>query len=99
MKQIIILPADKGRATVVMDKTQYEKKVIEMLDDEKTLSKLKSEPTAKYKRKLIAIITSLNREEKNKEQQNFYIYPSAEAIPRLYCTPKIHKKDNPPLDQ
>ena len=47
---IIIQPAGKGRATVVMDKTKHEKKVREILDDEKTYSKLKSGPTAKYKR-------------------------------------------------
>ena len=89
----IILPADKGRATVVMDKTQYEKKVREILDNEKTYSQLKWDPTAKYKIKLIAILTRLKREGKITEQQYFYLYPSAEAIPRLYCTPKIHKKD------
>ena len=35
--ETIILPADNGRATEVMDKSQYEKKVCEMLDDKKTL--------------------------------------------------------------
>ena len=38
----IILQADKGRATVIMDKTQYEKKVREILDDEKTYFKFGS---------------------------------------------------------
>ena len=89
---IIILQADKGRATVVMDKTQNEKKVREMLDDEKTYSKLKSDPMAKYKRKLIAILTRLKRKGKITEQQYFCLYLSAEAIPRLYCTLNIHKK-------
>ena len=96
MKQIIILPADKECVTVVMDKTQYEKNIIEMLDDDKTYSKSNSKPTAKYKRQLIAIITSLKREGKIKEQHIFHLYPSAEAIHRLYCTPKIHKKRQPP---
>ena len=87
---IIIQPAGKGRATVVMDKTKYEKKVREILDEEKTYYKLKSGPTAKYKRKLIAIPTRLKREGNITEQQCFYLYPLAEIIPRLYCTPKIH---------
>lgn len=33
---ILILPADKGRATVIMDKTNYERKKFEMLSIKKT---------------------------------------------------------------
>jgi len=33
---ILILPADKGRATVVMDKEDYERKVCDLLDDSRT---------------------------------------------------------------
>ena len=40
----------------------------------------------------------LKREGKITEQQYYYLYPTAEAIPRLYCIPKIHKKRQPPLD-
>ena len=37
---IMVLPADKGRATVVLDKTEYEEKVQHMLDGERTYEKL-----------------------------------------------------------
>jgi len=37
----MVLPADKGRATVVLDKAEYEEKVLHMLSDEKTYQKLK----------------------------------------------------------
>jgi len=37
---IQILPADKGRATVIMDKDDYETRVKDMLEDEKTYGKL-----------------------------------------------------------
>ena len=66
-----------------------------MLDDEKTYSKLKSDPTAKYKRKLISILARVKREGNIAEQQCFFLYPSSEAIPRLYCTTKIHKTTTP----
>jgi len=36
LTSIQILPADKGRATVIIDKTEYETKVKDMLEDEKT---------------------------------------------------------------
>ncbi|KAI0227874.1 hypothetical protein LSAT2_021636 [Lamellibrachia satsuma] len=67
-----VCEADKGRATVVMDKTQDEKKVREILNDEKTYFNLKSDPTAKYKRKLIAILTRLKREGAITELQYFH---------------------------
>jgi len=35
-KYITILPADKGKATVIMDTEEYESKVKEMLDDERS---------------------------------------------------------------
>ncbi|XP_033113560.1 uncharacterized protein LOC117114121 [Anneissia japonica] len=49
----IILPEDKGRATVVMDKEKYEKKINALLQDKATYKKLTKDPTSKYKNKLI----------------------------------------------
>ena len=49
-KDITILPADKGKATVIMDTEDYELKVKEMLDNKRTYEVLKSNPTPKYKR-------------------------------------------------
>ena len=92
---IIILPADKGKATVVMDKEDYESKVENMLKDEKVYEVLKKDPTAKYKKKLISILSRLRTEEKITESQCRWLYPTTENIPRMYCTPKIHKEGTP----
>ena len=43
---IMILPADKGRAKVVMDKTEYEEKVNTMLNDAHTYEKFQADPTS-----------------------------------------------------
>jgi len=58
---IMILPANKGRATVILDKVEYEEKVRQMLSDEKTYEKLKRDPTPIYKKKLVAIVKMLRR--------------------------------------
>ena len=92
---IMILPADKGRATVVMDKTKYEEKVNTMLNDAHTYEKLQADPTSSYKRKLIEKLTKLKKDSKITEDQYNYLYPTSEATPRLYCTPEIHKGNNP----
>ena len=94
-KDITILPADKGKATVVLDTTDYEGKVKLMLSDERTYVKLKKDPTAGYKRKLVSLLTGFKNDDKISEGQYRHLYPTAEQVPRMYCTPKIHKEGNP----
>ena len=58
----MILPADKGRATVVMDKTEYEENVNTMLNDVHTYEKRQANSTSSCKRKLIEKLTKLKKE-------------------------------------
>ena len=60
---ITILPADKGRATVVMDSASCDDKVNEMPGDEKTYTKLKSDPTPKYREKLVSCLCPMTQNE------------------------------------
>ena len=46
----MILAADKGRGSVVMDKEGYETKVKDMLADERTSEKLNKDPTPELQR-------------------------------------------------
>ena len=92
---ILVLPADKGRCTVILDKGEYITKVETMLSDTSTYTRLNSDPTSKYKRKLVQKINKLLTEGKITKTQKDYLFPTSETTPRLYCTPKIHKKDNP----
>ena len=46
------------------DKEAYEQKVADMLSDTRTYSKLDSDPTPKYKRKLIGMLSWLCKESK-----------------------------------
>ena len=96
-KAVMVLPADKGKATVVMDTEEYEKKVKDMLSDERTYSKLDSDPTPKYRKKLISILDQMRSENKITTKQYHHLNPTSENqnIPRMYCTPKIHKTGNP----
>ena len=92
---VMVLPADKGRATVVLDKAEYEEKVLHMLSDEKTYQKLKKDPTTSYKGKLVSILSRLKDEGKLSDDLYIQLYPTSEKIPQLYCLPKVHKKDVP----
>ena len=66
-----------------------------MLSDEKTYKKLKKDPSENTKKQLIRKLTSLKEQKKITDSQYKYLYPTTNNIPRLYCTPKIHKQDNP----
>ena len=42
-----------------------------------------------------SLLHNLLQSKKITDQQKWYLYPTAEVAPRLYCTPKIHKPDTP----
>ena len=49
---IVITPADKGRVTVVMNKTEYREKMNNLVKDDRTYKQLKRDPSKKLQRKL-----------------------------------------------
>ena len=53
---------------MVLDKQEYKEKVHNMLSDQKTYEKLNHDPTARYKRKLVNILTTLKKDNKISEK-------------------------------
>ena len=49
----------------------------------------------KYKKQLVEILSRFEKEGKITHEDKTILYPTVEIIPRLYGSPKIHKKDNP----
>ena len=92
---ILILPADKGRATVLLDKIDYEHKIEQMLADSTTYLRLQKDPTTKYKNKLTKLLKNLKDNNKITIQQWKYMYPTSEDPPKFYGLPKIHKTGTP----
>ncbi|XP_072048917.1 uncharacterized protein [Amphiura filiformis] len=93
-KSLLVLPADEGKATVIMEVSEYEDKLSELLNDERTYEQLSSDPTQKYKKELVSTLSKLKKEDKITRSQYDLLYPMAETIPRIYGTPKIHKPSN-----
>ena len=52
----MILLADKGKATIVMDSTDYKQKLKALLDNRTVYRILKKDPTTTYKIKLVKIL-------------------------------------------
>ena len=59
-KDLLILPTDKGKAAVIMDKDEYMEKIKVMLSDEKVYKKLKKDPAHGYTEKLVASSQAYN---------------------------------------
>ena len=92
---IVILPADKGRTTVILNKQDYHNKVKALLDDTNTYEKLTPDPTRAIKNNLIQTLKKWRKEERIPNYLYNQLYPTAENVPKFYGLPKIHKKDVP----
>ncbi|XP_065326070.1 uncharacterized protein LOC135932513 [Pelmatolapia mariae] len=88
---ITILPADKGRCTVVLNTTDYHAKITTVLSDNNTYEALKRDPTSSYKKKVITSLQDLERDKIIDRLTYHRLYPG-DAIPCIYGLPKIHKE-------
>ncbi len=94
-KNITILPADKGRCTVIMNTTDYQQKAKQLVEDDSTYVKLDKNPTKKYKDQLKGIVKKLLDQEDITKAKYYLLCPSTETVPRFYGLPKIHKPSCP----
>ena len=60
-ESILVLPADKGKATVVMNRADYDDKIDQMLKDENTYQLLKKDPTASLEKQMNSRLLHLVR--------------------------------------
>ena len=58
---IVILPADKGRATVVMDRKDYSAKMLTMLGDQNTYQLMAKDPTTSLENRMNSSLLRLRR--------------------------------------
>lgn len=92
---IIILNADKGNITVVMYKKDYDRKMLEILNDTKTYEKLDRDPTITYQNRCNKIISHWKKCKfiHNNEARLLTRYNS--VCSKIYCQVKIHKTGFP----
>ena len=89
---IVILPADKGRATVVMERSDYSAKMLAMLGDRDTYQLMAKDPTTSLENR---ILLKRRREGRLSGKTHYHLRSSAAGVPRLYGLPKVHKPDVP----
>ena len=92
---IIIKPADKGGAVVILNREDYLKEAFRQLSDPDTYKKLPNDPTNKTNAEITQLL-------KHWEKNNFIDSETINGLinrhpvtPNLYLLPKIHKKNIP----
>ena len=90
----MILPADKGNVTVVLDKIQYEEKMRTLLGNP-VYRKINKNPTGYIERKTSKELRELKRKQELDEAIFAKTRPSASRMPMIYGLPKTHKPLRP----
>lgn len=93
-KDILILNADKGNCTVVMDKSQYDEKVKDLLHTD-AYKPINQDPTIKIENKLQRLWRTMKNKYNMPYKEYIKVYPSGSTTPRFYGLPKIHKPHVP----
>ena len=94
-ENIVILPADKGRVTVVMDKTDYYDKMDALVNEKQTYQVLKRDPTPALQRKLNSKLLDLKKTDAIDTQRYNRLRCRVPQPPKLYGLPKLHKPNIP----
>ena len=89
---ITIVPADKGRVTVVLDKADYVSKCEEHLSDEITYKKINNDPNKKLKTKINSYLKELKDKGVVPEDHYKKLFSSTAATPLFYGLIKTHKE-------
>ena len=93
-KTRMILTADKGVSIVVIDKEDYIRKADELLS-QPSYKNIPTDPTNKYKNKLITILKKIKPEGGIDEATYRGLYPTGASPPKFYGLPKVHKSGMP----
>ncbi|XP_059055428.1 uncharacterized protein LOC131849377 [Achroia grisella] len=93
-ENILVLKADKGNATVVMNTSDYDSKIRVLLSDTSVYKRVSYNPTARVTRRTRALIQE-HRDIFTEEEYNSLYRAKHIQTPKLYGLPKIHKKNAP----
>ncbi|XP_068739082.1 uncharacterized protein [Montipora capricornis] len=92
---IMILPADKGRVIVVLNKEEYHTKCQAILSDTNTYKKLKADPTSRYKKEFATALRDLKDRKVIDYALHSKLYTTCDQTTRFCGLPKIYKVNCP----
>ena len=90
----MILTMDKGVSMVVLSRDDYHQKAEALLQDS-AYRTIPSDPTNKYKKKLIGLLKSIKASGGINEATYRKLYPTGAGSLKFYGLPKLHKEGTP----
>ncbi|BHF72598.1 hypothetical protein SprV_0401566600 [Sparganum proliferum] len=94
-KYIIVLPADKGRVTVVMKRADYNEKAQPLQDDQQSYKSASASQAKSIIDQLTALLSRLRRNNVISPDEWRQTKPTDTALVRFYGLPKTHKPSVP----
>nr|VZI42819.1 unnamed protein product [Spirometra erinaceieuropaei] len=95
-KGLVIVPADKGRATVVLDRTDYLQKAKCLLEDRQFYVPCATNTLKALTREINATLLALKNSGAITPTDRRMARPQDTALARFYGLPKVHKDGAPP---
>nr|VZI28467.1 unnamed protein product [Spirometra erinaceieuropaei] len=93
--EIVILPADKGRSTVILDKVDCRRKALLLLNDRESYKVSDTASLKSLVAKVNRILARLKKDKVNTVKDWYMAKPAETAMARFYGLPKVHKPDVP----
>ena len=95
-KNVTVLCADKGNATVLLDTAEYEKKAEDLLKNP-PFRKLKKDPTIRNEKRVNDTLKELTKKEPNNANifKSLHVPCNGTKPPLFYGSVKIHKEGHP----
>ncbi|BHF74076.1 hypothetical protein SprV_0401716000 [Sparganum proliferum] len=94
-EETVIVPADKGQATVILDKSEYVAKAQELLNDNQSHKVIDSDPMKTLVAKINKSLSLMRNQHAISETDWRQMKPQDAATARFYGLPKIHKPNVP----
>lgn len=94
-RDIFLTRADKGNITVAINRSTYNRKMTELLNDTDTYTIIEKNPVKKLERDLDNLLKSWKNKEYIESKEYYRLRSNDKLLPKAYGVPKIHKIDNP----
>nr|VZI01861.1 unnamed protein product [Spirometra erinaceieuropaei] len=94
-KDLVIVPADKGRSTVVLDRTDYNQKAKSLLEDRQSYVPCESNPMKTLTREINATLLAMENSGAISPIDRRMARAQETALARFYGLPKVHKEGAP----
>nr|VZI43343.1 unnamed protein product [Spirometra erinaceieuropaei] len=92
---LVIVPADKGRSTVVLDRTDYNQKVKSLLEDRQSYVPCESNPMKTLTREINATLLAMENSGAISPIDRRMARAQETALARFYGLPNVHKEGAP----